>query len=184
MSGKFKAGAIQRALLTALEASADLTVALLAAGTKATNIPKVYRRRKRAREQIRRSLWKLRDRKLVEIQWKGDEQHVTLTRAGKRQMFRWRFADLRLQPLGQWDGKWRIAIFDIPERHGKARRALAQKIKQMGAYGLQESVYVYPYSWENEIDFVAEFFQVTPYVRYIEALQIEGDQALKRHFGL
>lgn len=41
-----------------------------------------------------------------------------------------------------WDGKWRIVIFDIPEKHRKVRNTLRNQLRQWHFERLQKSVWV------------------------------------------
>lgn len=41
----------------------------------------------------------------------------------------------------EWDGKWRLVIFDIPEKRRPARDLLRQKLKEWGFTHLQKSVW-------------------------------------------
>lgn len=41
----------------------------------------------------------------------------------------------------KWDGKWRIIIFDIPEKHKKIRDVLRSKLKTWGLVPWQKSVW-------------------------------------------
>ena len=86
----------------------------------------------------------------------------------------------------KWDGKWRMLIFDVPERLRNGRNALRWKIKKLGFCELQKSVFVIPYECKKEIDFVVSFFDLKPYIHY-GVLEIAGEeinQKLKKHFGL
>lgn len=46
--------------------------------------------------------------------------------------------------LGQWDGKWRVVIFDIEEKKKVVRNFLRRKLVSLGFGQLQESVYISP----------------------------------------
>jgi DNA-binding transcriptional regulator PaaX len=86
----------------------------------------------------------------------------------------------------KWDGKWRMLIFDVPERLRNGRNALRWKIKRLGFYELQKSVFVIPYECKKEIDLVVSFFDLKSYVHY-GVLEIKGEeinQKLKKQFGL
>lgn len=179
-----KLGKIQEAALRALGEAGVLTMAVLASGRSSKRIFNYLNRYKRGGEQIRRSLQDLKRKRLVSIREVGGEEEFVITKTGKLYILKYRFNDMRLSQSKKWDGKWRVVMFDIPERHGKARRALSHKIKEMGALPLQKSVFIYPFPWQDEIDFVAEFFQVSPFVRYLEASSIEGENELKHHFHL
>lgn len=85
-----------------------------------------------------------------------------------------------------WDGKWRMLIFDVPEELRNGRNALRWKIKKLGFYELQKSVFVIPYECKKEIDFIVNFFGMRPYVHY-GVLEIAGEEInakIKKHFGL
>lgn len=41
----------------------------------------------------------------------------------------------------EWDGKWRLLIFDIPEKRRQARDLLRSKLKQWGFVHFQQSVW-------------------------------------------
>lgn len=41
----------------------------------------------------------------------------------------------------EWDGKWRLAIFDVPEKRRQARDLLRSKLKQWGFIHFQQSVW-------------------------------------------
>jgi len=84
----------------------------------------------------------------------------------------------------KWDGKWRIVVFDIPEKKKGVRNALRRKLKELGFYELQKSVFVFPYECGNEIEFIVEFFELRPYVRTGVLEKIDNTTHLKRIFKL
>ena len=84
-----------------------------------------------------------------------------------------------------WDKKWRIIIFDIPEKRGRiARDVLRSKLQKLGFYLIQKSVWVYPYPCEKEVQLLCEMFNINPYVNIITAERIYNDNSVKRYFGL
>lgn len=186
MAGVSRFGQLQNFLFNALESGGALTLAILTSGGIASNIPKSYRRltEKQLQKKIFRSVAALKRRRLVSIYEKDGQEYMILTSAGKQYTLRFRVQDMTLTPKKTWDGVWHLVMFDIPEKHGKARRALSSKIKNMGALPLQKSVFIYPYPWRDEIDFISEFFHVSSYVRYVEAKKVEGEKELKKHFNL
>ena len=84
----------------------------------------------------------------------------------------------------RWDGHWRIVLFDIPEKRRLGREALRSKLKQLGFYQLQKSCFIHPFECKSEIDFVCELFEVSPYVNFVVAKEIEGQTLLQKFFGL
>jgi len=51
----------------------------------------------------------------------------------------------------EWDEKWRIVIFDIPEETKKVRDRLREKLKELGFGMIQESVWLTPYNVAKDI---------------------------------
>lgn len=167
----------------AFDQAADLNIAMFLSGPYAAGILKRMRS-KRKQERLNQSIQIMKRNRLIGIREMNGEQHYAITRLGKKHLLRFRVETLILPRKSTWDKKWRVIMFDIPERHGRARRALSFKLKIIGAFQLQKSVFVYPFPCQDEIDFISEFFQVSPYVRYMEANMIEGDHELKQYFDL
>ncbi len=70
---------------------------------------------------------------------------------------------------GKWDKKWRIIIFDIPEELHKNRNQLRAKLKNLGFYMLQKSVFVIPYPCEKELGYICKSLKISDYVDIIVA---------------
>lgn len=95
-------------------------------------------------------------------------------------------------PARQWrvlgdiekDGKWRIVVFDIPEKKRHGRDALREKLCELGFYELQKSVLVFPYPCQDELDFLIEYFGLRRYVRVGILETIDNELHLKKYFQL
>jgi len=83
-----------------------------------------------------------------------------------------------------WDKKWRIVIFDIPEKLKRIREILRYHLKRLGFKELQHSVFVLPFECGNEIEYLIEFYNIRRFVRYIEAHHIDNELDLKHKFHL
>lgn len=92
--------------------------------------------------------------------------------------------ELKINKPKTWDGFWRIVTFDIPEDKKRARDALAQKLKELGFFTLQKSVFVFPYECRKEIDFIINLFGIEQFIKYILAKEINNDINLKKEFSL
>jgi CRISPR-associated endonuclease Cas2 len=106
-----------------------------------------------------------------------------LSAKGKIKTLSFQFEKIRLERKN-WDGKWRLVVFDIPEKLKRARDALREKLKELGFYEFQKSVFVFPYESEDEIDFIIEFFELRQYVRTILAEKIDNELHLKKIFKM
>ncbi len=109
---------------------------------------------------------------------------VKITQHGMKRALSYHLDTLALKKQKGWDGKWRVVIFDVPERYRKLRNAFRQRLRQLNLYPLQESVYVSPYPCFDEVEFLRELFGVSVSVRYLVAEKIEEDSAIKTHFNL
>ncbi|MDO8566356.1 MAG: hypothetical protein Q7S04_04190 [Candidatus Moranbacteria bacterium] len=124
--------------------------------------------------KIKNSFKYLKKKQFVEIiKEKNGKIWVRLTNKGRNRLTGYSLDVLEIKKPEKWDGKWRVLMFDIPshpKKYDYARDALRRKIRELGLYQIQKSVWVYPYECEDEILFVAEIFKVQ---RYIEILTVE-----------
>ena len=92
--------------------------------------------------------------------------------------------EMEIKKPTKWDGEWRVVIFDIPDRFKKAREALRRKIMDLGFRKLQESVFIFPYESEDEINFITEVFLIRPFVRFMRVKSFTNEEQLRIRFGL
>lgn len=83
-----------------------------------------------------------------------------------------------------WDGKWRVVVFDIPERQRQLRDFLRNTMKRLGAYELLRSFWVYPYRMPEYIRKAvdSEFYRGRAHL--MTTSDIEYDARLKKAFKL
>ncbi len=82
----------------------------------------------------------------------------------------------------KWDGKWRIIIFDIPEKERSARDGIRTKLYSLGFKQIQKSVFVYPFECSKEIQLICNCYQARKYIKYLIANIIEGEEEIIDHF--
>jgi len=134
---------------------------------------------------LREAVKKLYKSDLVDYRENDDDTIMLLSNEnGGKRLLEYNLDKLVIKKPKRWDGHWRIVIFDIPESKKQARDALVFKLKQLGLYQLQKSVYVYPYNCEDEIDFIAEVFEIKSHVRFLIANYLDIALDLKQEFKL
>jgi len=84
----------------------------------------------------------------------------------------------------KWDKRWRIVIFDIPERRKSVRTRLRRFMNEYGFVRLQDSVWIYPYDCEDLIALAKANFRIGADVLYIIVEKLERDKYLREHFLL
>ncbi len=135
--------------------------------------------------RLSRSLIGLNKNKIIILKENNGKFIVELTERGKKIVKEMQYEDMKIEKPNKWDKKWRIIIFDIPEgRRRMARDALRDKLKKLGFYLIQKSVWVYPYPCEKEIQFLCEMFEINPYVNIITADKIYNDDIAREYFRL
>ena len=129
------------------------------------------------------SLLKRRGDILVEE--RNHQIYISLTERGKMKMGRFQINELKIKKPKKWDKKWRIIIFDIANLKKVHREALRGKLKQLGFYPLQKSVWLHPFNCKDEIGILKDFFGLgEKEIRLILADSIGGDDNFKKIFGL
>lgn len=84
----------------------------------------------------------------------------------------------------KWDRRWRVVIFDIPERRKNIRDRLRLFMSEYGFARLQDSVWIYPYDCEDLITLAKANFCIGADVLYMIVERLERDKYLREHFGL
>ena len=135
-------------------------------------------------ETFIKSLSYLNKRRLVSIAEKDGQSIITLSEEGKKRVLQFSLDRMEIKRPLKWDGYWRVVLFDIPERKKRAREVLRSKLKELGFFQLQKSCFVHPFDCKSEIDYISELFEVSPYINYIVAKQIEGAAQLQTIFHL
>ncbi len=112
-------------------------------------------------KQLRSNAYYLRKRGLIEFtKENNNEITVKITNNGKKYLKNFDIDNMTLNKPVCWDKKWRLVIFDVPEKHKKAREALRRKLKDLNLVRLQDSVWVTPYPCDDEIRFLREIFNI------------------------
>ncbi|MBU2109809.1 CRISPR-associated endonuclease Cas2 [Patescibacteria group bacterium] len=125
------------------------------------------------------------ENRLIDYREKEDGNvYIVLTKNGQKKALEYQINELKIKKPDKWDGKWRIVIFDIPEKKKKAREVLRAKLKDLGFKELQKSVFVLPYECEDEIDFIVEVFEIRPYVRFLRVESFTNEEQFKLKFKL
>lgn len=78
----------------------------------------------------------LREKGFIETEKDGRRILLRLTDVGRQEAI-----IRKLLAEKQWDGKWRVVIFDIPEKHRKLRKILRNKLREWEFVPWQKSVW-------------------------------------------
>lgn len=84
----------------------------------------------------------------------------------------------------QWNGKWFLVFFDVPEIQKNKREYLRKFLIKLGFYRYQKSVYLFPYECEKEVKLIKQIVAGAKYMKYIIAEKIEDEKNAKEYFNL
>ena len=122
--------------------------------------------------------------KYVTIHKGSAGSNIEITEKGKTFISRGALRALKPRRPKQWDRKWRIVLFDIPNYMKSARDAFAATLKSFGFERLQKSVFISPYPCEEELEVVADYFDISECVDIIVADRISRETEFKNLFHL
>lgn len=132
-----------------------------------------------------KSIQKLSREKLIEeIILPNGSFKLILTDRGKKQakLLSILGSTINFKKPKKWDKKWRVVLFDIPEKDRVFRDILREHLYNLKFYKLQHSVFVLPYPCEKPVQELISLYSAEPFVRVITALKIDNEALIKRHF--
>jgi DNA-binding transcriptional regulator PaaX len=112
-----------------------------------------------------------------------DYKHgITITKKARERLEKINIESLEIDTMPAWDHKWRVVFYDIPEIKKSGRDALTAKLRELGCYQLQRSVWVHPFPCENVITAVASAYSIEKYITYLETTHISNESTLIKSF--
>lgn len=179
---------IQTIALRTLYATGAIATALVA--PKMLKMFPIFDRGKNRRKELYKradqALYRLRDKKFITFtKTEKGRPIVRLTERGIAEITKIVLRQYKISETAVWDGKWRIAIFDIKEKRRSVRHRLRMLLAGAGMVRLQDSVWVHPYPCDELIALVrANLASGTGELLYFIAEGLESDRHLRTHFNL
>jgi DNA-binding transcriptional regulator PaaX len=177
---KAKKGEVQKIILESIKVAGLLSVGLVAPNVIMAMKKVGLITNKRQGEIVNSLASRLAKRGLLEFNGK----YYELTEEGERRLRFFELSGLELSKQKKWDKKWRVIIFDIPEKKKRARDQVRRFLSSAGLVRLQDSVWVYPYDCEEVIGLMKTDFGVGKNLLYMIVDEIENDKYLRRNFKL
>lgn len=176
--------AVQNALLRSVAGAGLLLVALAAPNTLQL-LGKFGGNRYKFNYRLKSVASRLAHKGLVRFVKRDGKNYMELTQAGKKLIdTEQKRAALEARSKQRWDGRWRMVVFDIPEKYRKTRLRLRMMLRALGFVQLQASVWVYPHDCEEVITLIKTELRAGSNVLYAIVEKIELDQKLRAHFKL
>jgi len=121
---------------------------------------------------------------IVKIKRENGIPVVRIAERGKVEVLKYDLDKIVIKKPDHWDGKWRLVMFDISDKYKKIRDLIRAKLKGMGFYQFQESVFIYPYPCEKEIIYLREVLDIPHSIKLLRADRIENEKDLRKIFKL
>jgi DNA-binding PadR family transcriptional regulator len=146
-------------------------------------IGKIRQRQKRESYEKYQRVWRnfknLKKQRMLDFVKEEDGRLVyQLNKKGKEKIRKFVFDELKINEPKEWDGKWRLVIFDIPEKYKKNRNALRNKLKDMGFYQCQKSAWIHPFDCVEEIGFTKDVLNMKPFVKLFVVEEMDDGNVL------
>ncbi|MBI4088626.1 hypothetical protein HY415_00865 [Candidatus Kaiserbacteria bacterium] len=140
----------------------------------------------RFNQRITQALLRLERNGLIYITSEGRKSKIHLTQQGEEKINAL-YAGAYVIPLPvRWDGKWRVVMFDVPERRKKIRDILRMLLRSAGFIHFQHSAWIQPYPCDELVTLLRSHLgSGKGEIRYLAASFVdESDYAFRKHFDL
>lgn len=171
---------LQQILLGTVKVAGALSVALLA-----PNALKVFKQFGLTPKPRQKEIIKIARGRLIRAGLLVYEDGVlSLTNKGELKLRQLEAANFSIWKPKKWDQKWRMLIFDIPEKRKGLRDKVRNTLVSIGFRYLQHSVWVYPYPCDDLIALLKADFRIGQDLLYLIVESVENDEKLRQIFGL
>ena len=146
-------------------------------GNKAKK-PQLSRRDKVAK--VTRTFYYLKEQGLIKTRSQGNNLLVFLTSLGKRRLKKVDFESLAIKRPKSWNGKWWQVAADIPtKKYKRGADLLRMKLKDLGFFSLQRTLWFYPFDPREEIEFIVRHYGIARFVTVMEINHLDRDDEKK-----
>ncbi len=176
---------LKQALLAAVALTGVVLVAAIAPNAPAALMKLPSMQRAKLRYQYRTVLGRLAAQGRIVFEERDGKRYARITEEGRKALaFEQEKANLRNIKKKRWNERWRVVIFDVPEKRRQTRDRLRIVMQETGFVHLQDSVWVFPYDCEDFVALLKAELKIGAAVLYMVVEQIENDKHLRAHFGL
>ena len=176
---------IANAILKAVAIAGFLSIALVAPNALQLLVTPIDGRRRRLSQwEIERALERLLNGEYLKRQGPHNNLSISLTPKGKDRLHRIELKNAVIKKPKQWDNRWRLVFFDIPQNKHKQRDVIRRKLRELGFLQIQKSVYLHPYECYEIIQAIQNFYRIKPHFHYAVIEKIEHSKTYLKHFNL
>jgi len=139
----------------------------------------------RLKYQTKGVLARLKQKDEIEFEERDGKRYVRLTERGEEALaFEQQKMSLANTKPRKWDRRYRLVMFDVPEKRKEIREHLRYEMQEVGFLRVQNSVWVYPYDCEEFVALLKADLHIGKDVLYAVVEEIENDKWIREHFNL
>lgn len=174
---------MKNAILTTVAVAGVIAVAAIA--PNAVRLLKTTGMTTRLRHRSMSAVSRLKAKGEIEFLEMDGKKYARLTVRGEKTLAYER-EKLRLkdEKPKRWDRRYRLIIFDVPEKRRKVRERLRMVMRDIGFLRIQDSAWVFPYDCEEFVALLKADLHIGKDVLYAVIEEIENDAVIRRHFNL
>lgn len=116
-------------------------------------------------QSVRVSVSRMMKQGWIDSEKKGNKSYYFLTPRGLARMEEAAVRIFKLMP-NEWDGKWRMLMYSIPEDKRQIRDELRKELLWSGFGSFSNSCWISPNNLEKEVNVLIEKYEVQPYVDF------------------
>ena len=135
---------------------------------------------------LRKRFFRLERNGLIHITGEGRRREIHLTTQGEKKIDAL-YAGAYIIPMpARWDGKWRLVMFDVPEKRKKVRDILRMLLRSAGFIHFQDSAWIQPYPCDELVTLLRSHLgSGKGEIRYLAVSFVdESDYVFRKHFNL
>lgn len=121
---------------------------------------------------------------LVIFSQEADGMRLQLSVKGIHRLQQSQITNLTIATPKQWDGLWRMVVFDIPASHKHARYFFTAQLRRLGFVMVRDSTWFHPYPCQPIIEELTRHCAITRHVTFAEVSRLDTatSNRLKRVF--
>jgi DNA-binding transcriptional regulator PaaX len=132
--------------------------------------------------ELRQALYYMKRKGWITAPSRNYQHGLKLTSKGRKRLTEMELRDLSIDRPQKWDKKWRLVLYDIPEKYKLGRDALTSRLKSLDFYPLQRSVLVHPFPCRQAVEKITSAYNIERFVSYIETENIDQQKILVKKF--
>ncbi|MCL5666362.1 MAG: CRISPR-associated endonuclease Cas2 [Patescibacteria group bacterium] len=130
------------------------------------------------------NLYHLKQKGFIKEISKNGKRFISLTQKGQLEVLLAKAMVFPQSNKKNWDGKWRLVIFDIPEDTKDKRDKLRRLLKQNNFVKLQASVFISPRPLSRDAVAYLKQSKLIEFIRFGRLDELDDDNILRKKFGL